>query len=1082
MVDRRALVRVIAVAAGLLGVGYSASAAVWNGGAGTWAVDTGGWDIGRWVDGNSAQFGKGTDTAGTVTVTGTVKPISITFNAPASGTYTISGGTIDFNNTTATVTTNANAYVGSTLTNGGLTKAGAGFLWLSGNNTFDGDVDLQTSLLLVQHNNALGSTSGKTTVQNGATLDLQTTSNLTIGEPLVLNGITGAGGRGALRSYGAFSHVWNGTITLGSNAGINVDSAAGTLTVNGLIDDGLGTFSLTKFGPGTLVLTNANTYGGDTIIGQGALKLDSGNNRLPTGTVVKLGGGSSGATSDSGALVLNGRSQTVAGLVTVGGGTSNRVVGGAAALSTLTLDFASGNNVYSGVLGGTGTNENNLALTKMGGGVLSLSGNNTFDGDVDLQAGLLLVQHSNALGSTAGKTTVQNGATLDLQAGANLTIGESLVLNGITGAGGRGALRSYNVHSHVWNGTITLGSNAGINVDSAAGTLTVNGLIDDGPGTFSLTKFGPGTLVLTNANTYGGDTIIGQGALKLDSGNNRLPAGTVIKLGGGADGTTGDSGTLMLNGRSQTVANLLTAGAGTSNRVVGGSATTSELVVNFVGTTSVFGGILGGTGTNENNLALTKTGTGFFYLSGNNTYDGLTQVNGGILIARSATALGSAVGGTRVANGTTLQFELSNATIAEPITLNGIAGNGNRAALRFLGSNVELAGPITLESNSGIKLEGASNTISGVIDDGAGTFGLTVWGHLAADVLTLSGQSTYGGSTYLPLGNLRLSGGNNRLPAATTLVLGGTPLGGAANQSGKLILDGMSQELAGLQTSGSGTDNRVVGGSTTPAELVLDIASGSNTFGGILGGAGTNENNLALTKAGAGTLTLTGSNTYTGNTAISAGTLALSGSSTNNISGSATIDVASNAFLDVTGLNGGTIALNGQTLKGNGTVTGSVTFGDASAISAGSSPGLLAITGNYTQTGGTMLAEIGGDDPGSGYDQIAVGGTATLGGTVGVATLPGFLPAVGATFDILTAIDGISNDDLTGVSFTYSGDMLPATYWVASIVARSDLGTNAEALELAVGVPEPSTILLAGLGLLGVILLGWRRSRGAPVS
>jgi len=102
-----------------------------------------------------------------------------------------------------------------------------------------------------------------------------------------------------------------------------------------------------------------------------------------------------------------------------------------------------------------------------------------------------------------------------------------------------------------------------------------------------------------------------------------------------------------------------------------------------------------------------------------------------------------------------------------------------------------------------------------------------------------------------------------------------------------------------------------------------------------------------------------------------------------------------------------------------------------------------------------------------------VNGLATLGGTIDVNLLGGFMPAPGDYFDILTASAGITNLDLTGVSFDFS-DAQSGLAWWTSIVS---LPGGGEALRLQ-AAPEPTTLALLGLG--GLALLRRRRRRARP--
>ena len=255
---------------------------------------------------------------------------------------------------------------------------------------------------------------------------------------------------------------------------------------------------------------------------------------------------------------------------------------------------------------------------------------------------------------------------------------------------------------------------------------------------------------------------------------------------------------------------------------------------------------------------------------------------------------------------------------------------------------------------------------------------------------TLSGANTYGGATAIPAGTVVVSGGNDRLPTTTTVTLG------SGTTSGVLQLGdataARNQTLAGLATSGTGTANAVVGGYTTASTLTINNSSAVG-YAGLLGGASGNQNKLALTKNGAGTLTLSGANTYNGNTTISVGTLALG--SAGSIAGSPVITVAGGATLDVTakGSGGALVLGQNQTLKGSGTIEGTVSPSDVSltingTLAPGASVGKLTHHGKLTLAGGgtnefEMDSASGTAGSSPGWDLTDVSGSVDVTATSG---------------------------------------------------------------------------------------------------
>ena len=206
----------------------------------------------------------------------------------------------------------------------------------------------------------------------------------------------------------------------------------------------------------------------------------------------------------------------------------------------LTVD-GTGNTLINGIVSAAG------AFTKAGSGKLTLTGTNTNTGTMTVSAGVLNIQNSSALGTTASGTSVTSGAALQVQ--GNITVGaEALTLNG-TGVSNDGALRNIS-GTNTYGGAITLGSATRINSDAGtltldvasgsaitgtqnltfggAGNVTVNDAIATGTGT--LTKDGAGTLTLSAANTYTGLTTITAGTLR-EGVSNAISTGALTVNG-----------------------------------------------------------------------------------------------------------------------------------------------------------------------------------------------------------------------------------------------------------------------------------------------------------------------------------------------------------------------------------------------------------------------------------------------------------------------------------------------------------------------------------------------------------------------
>ena len=477
-----------------------------------------------------------------------------------------------------------------------------------------------------------------------------------------------------------------GVIATSTGELIVQQQSSSTLTINAVI----GGTNLTKSGNGALVLTGTNTYAGNTIINGGSVSVTA---------TANLGTAAAGVTLNGGTLTIaSGSIGTVSStnhLITIG------AAGG-------TFNFGVMQTVQGGGLTGTGT----LTLTGTGGIVVGTN-SSSFSGDIVINNGV--VRMNSQQFTSVPSITVNNGGTYEVNDDATGTFGANstngrILING-NGFGGNGAIR---VTDQTTNSAfadprttivneVALQTTARIQVDNgnATGSLSQLTITGNVTGAGGLDKTGAGLLTLiARDNTYVGSTLIENGTLRIDLGNDRLPTGTSVTLG---TGTT--SGVLQLNGFSQTMAGLTTAGTGTANAVTGGSATSTSLLdVNIASGTQTYGGTLGGGAGNNNytsnNLGLIKDGSGTLTLSGANTYTGATTVNQGSLVLGNASALGNSgaslaagTAGTTVNAGATLDIN-GQANVQEVLTLNGtgVAGAGalvnNSSTAASIGSGV----------------------------------------------------------------------------------------------------------------------------------------------------------------------------------------------------------------------------------------------------------------------------------------------------------------------------------------------------------------------------------------------------------
>ena len=558
--------------------------------------------------------------------------------------------------------------------------------------------------------------------------------------------------------------------------------------------------------------------------------------------------------------------------------------------------------------------------------------------------------------------------------------------------------------------------------DVATGrTLSVGGIVS---GAKSLTKQGAGRATLSGVNIYTGTTTVSGGTLKLGA-NDVIPDGS-----GKGDVTL--TGTLDLNGFSDTINGL--TGAGTVDNTAAG--TTSTLTVGGNNVSSTFSGVIQNSGSSSTNN-LVKTGSGTLTLSGANTLTGTVTVNGGTLSLGKVDAL-AAVSGITLTGGTTLTTILTPVTLNAPITLGAV----NTTSTVSFSTNATGNGTYALNG----LISGAGNL---TFTTPSGSAGVSV------QTVSLGSANTYGGNTLITAGNTpsQLTVQNavaNALPVTTVLTLNG----GDGQGSGRTVsyeLNGFDQTLSGLtniQTAAQVARNQRVNNSGALATLTVSnstdytygIPGLTNTFSGnLIRPTALITGAIALTKQGAGKQTLISENTYTGDTTIRNGTLALgrlvtaSGTSIGTINSSPNIivgtEAGSPAVLDVTAV-GVTIGA-AQTLKGHGTVNGSLTVNGT--LSPGASGiGTLTLNSNLVlNIGSTNAFEVNGTT--SAHDQIVLGGAVTYGGVLKIVAFGSFTN--GQTFTLFSGAGAtgpsnfgniIVSPAVSGTSFKFTNGVLTA--------------------------------------------------------
>lgn len=725
----------------------------------------------------------------------------------------------------------------------GFDFTGAGTLRLGGgtNNSFTGNVNLVTAGSTLQFTTGSLNSATGVVFQADSSLTWQANHTNDISAKIKINdGVT------------ATLNLGTGNTTFATALQTGASATAGII----------------KNGTGTLTITAANTFTGLFRARQGRTVLSGGDNRLSASGTIAIG-----QAAQSGILQLGDSSgasnQTTLGLTSAGAGnTGNYVVGGNAAVSTLTINNTDA-NAYGGQIGGSGTNENNIAIVKGGAGVLTLSSTaSTFTGGVTINAGTISFA-AGALG-TSGLITYAGTSSLQWATGNTSDLSSRIKIN---------------------DGVVATIDTNGNNITFATALQT--GTL----GTGALTKGSTGTLTITGINTYTGATRINNGRVILTGGDGRLSSSTTLQLGNGAN-----SGVLQLGdasgASSQTVTGLAVSGNVNSqlNAVVGGNVAISTLTINNAGTVT-YAQMLGGTGTNENNLALIKSGAGTLTLSGaSNTFVGDVSITGGILAITKAGALG--------ASPKTITISGTSAT-APTLKLDGSGGDISLGAgFSFITSNDSATAPAILSS-------AGNNLIAGNIAPTTGGFGTgNTRIKVTAGTLTLNGSISPSASSTGPVS-----------------VIFDVTTSGSANG----VISDNGSHVLGVTKEGAGTWSLTAADSYTGATTVnagqLNITT-SQTGGGALTVADGAALGLTLSAAGqtlnTSALTLgtsTGSTLYLNLGSFSNPSAALINATTFSTSGSNVLNISG------TGLSVGNFNLISYTGSIGGAGFGGLTLG-----------------------------------------------------------------------------------------------------------------------------------------------------------
>ncbi|EBZ2164490.1 autotransporter outer membrane beta-barrel domain-containing protein [Salmonella enterica subsp. enterica serovar Dublin] len=844
-------------------------------------------------------------------------------------------------------------------------KLGSKAVIQADNTTLNGDVvqsDMSSSSLSLSQGSTLtGSVDAMFT-----TLSLDDTSQWNMTDPSTVGNLTN-----------------DGDITLG-----NASGSTGTLLT---VDNTL------TLQDGSQINATLDTANSSPIIKAANVTLDGTLNLSSTATFVApetdehfgsitLIDSQSAITTDFDSVTLDADTSAMPDYLTINAGANSA----RAAHGTFTVDAGSTFTVTSELDETTATsNWNGSKLTKQGDGTLILSNTGNDYGDTEIDGGILAAKDAASLGT--GDVTIAENATLALSQGTldnNVTGGGQIVKSGsdeliVTGD------NTYSGGTTITGGTLTAD-----HADSlGSGDIDNSGVLKVGEGDLentlsgsgSLVKTGTGELTLSGGNDYSGGTTIIGGTLTADHadslGTGAVANSGVLQVGEGElENTLSGSGSLVKTGTGElTLSGDNTYSGGTT--IADGTLTADHADSLGTGAIANSGVLQVGEGELENTLSgsgsLVKTGTGELTLSGDNSYSGATTITDGTLIAANVNALGSGNidnSGTLMldANGT---FELANIT----------THTGATTALAA-GSTLD-AGQLTQEDGSTLSIDLGAATDDAVI---------------TADSVTLGGTLNVTG-----IGSVT----DSWTPEAYTYTLIDSD-SAITSDFDDLTIAGMNREDVDFLT----IDGKVDEADNTHYDLTASLswyadrdnattdAHGTFTLSDPDGSfnvaatltdvddtldPGSRWDGKSLTKLGAGKLTLSGANTYTGDTNVQEGTLWLSGDGSIGEMGSQqAVNVASGATF------GGS---NGTTVNGKVTNEGTLVFGDSEETGAiftlngdlinmgtiasgstSSTPGnTLYVDGNYTGNGGSLyLNTVLGDDD-SATDKLVITGDAS---------------------------------------------------------------------------------------------------------
>ncbi|EHL7668586.1 fibronectin-binding autotransporter adhesin ShdA [Salmonella enterica] len=900
-----------------------------------------------------------------------------------SGGTTISGGTLSAKDAASLgsgdvdIAENAKLELSqgtldNNVTGGGqIVKSGSDELIVTGANDYSGGTTITGGTLTADHADSLGSG------------DIDNSGVLQVGEGELKNTLFGSGslvktGTGELTLSGDNSYSGTTTITDGTLIAASVNAlGSGDIDNSGVLQVGEGELKNTLFGSGSLVKTGTgeltlngdNDYSGGTTIDDGVLIAASvnalGSGDIDNSGVLQVGEGELKNTLfGSGSLVKTGTGElTLSGDNTYSGGTT---ISGGTLIAASVNALGSGDIDNSGVLQvGEGELKNTLSgsglLVKTGTGELTLSGdNNTYFGDTTIAGGTLIAANVNALGSG----NIDNSGTLMLDANGAFKLANVTTHSGATTALAAGSTLDAGQFTQEDGSTLSIDLGAAtddavITADSVAlgGTLNVTGIgsVTDSwtPEAYTYTLIGSDSAITTDFDDL---TVAGMNREDVDfltidgkvdeADNTHYDLTASLSWYADRDNASTDAhGTFTLSDPD-------------------GSFNVAATLTDVDDTLDP--------GSRWDGKSLTKEGAGTLILSGDNDYSGGTTINKGTLVAASTTALGTGL----VDNNATLVLDADG----EVSAVGGITTHSGATTQLALGTSLDLGDSALIQQDgSTLNVELNSDSVQPLITGGSATLG----GDLVVSDASLQARASDAELQSFKLMDMDsdISGDFTSLTMNLTdqpdyLTVTGTI--NPADASEYLLTEGLSWNATATSATPAHGTFTLGAGDSFEVTSVLGDKTGNGDWDG-----------KSLTKLGAGKLTLSGANTYTGDTNVQEGTLWLSGDGSIGEMGSQqAVNVASGATF------GGS---NGTTVNGKVTNEGTLVFGDSEETGAiftlngdlinmgtiasgstSSTPGnTLYVDGNYTGNGGSLyLNTVLGDDD-SATDKLVITGDAS---------------------------------------------------------------------------------------------------------